>query len=123
MSDHYVTATWPTARKEHTCHMCSRTIGKGETYRRQGYVFDGRRSHTKVCEQCAYFAEALFKSGFESEEGGWAYLPELDSGEVAYCGFSKPHDLYRHKWRRYDGHLYTVSEIKSITDPQGANRG
>jgi len=106
MSDWWFDATYPKARKEHVCHMCARTIGPGEAYRRQGYVSDGRKSATKVCAQCEAFATILHKLGFEGEEGGWAYLPELEQGEVAYCGYSAEMQAFRAQWRNDDGSLY-----------------
>lgn len=111
MSDHYFTATHPTARKSHTCLLCGRAIEVGEKYRRQGYVYDGRKSETKCCAQCEAFAQALYKVGFEGDEGGWFYLPELDAGEVAYCGFSFEHRLYRARWRNEYGELVMPASL------------
>jgi hypothetical protein len=105
MSDAFFSATYPKARKTHKCDQCGRVIESGETYRRQGMVYDGRISASVVCLQCASFAEAVFKVGFESEEGGWAWLPDLDSSEVAYCGLSVEHGLYKTRWRDSTGNL------------------
>ena len=113
MSDIFFDATWPKARKGHDCDQCSRTIERGETYRAQSMIWDGRPSRSKICAQCAKFAEALFKVGFENEEGGWAWLPEVDRDEAAYCGFSVQMDLFWAKWRNSVGVLveYPAHEV------------
>lgn len=115
----YFTSTRPTARKPHRCDQCGRWIAVGERYRRQGYVFDGRIGSTRVCTQCVEFAEALFRLGFEGDEGGWAYLPELESSEVAYVGLSREHDLFKQRWT-VDGVLV---EYPSEPALKGAGNG
>lgn len=111
MSDYYFPSTHPTARKQHTCVLCGRTIERGEAYRRQVYVYDGRKGETKCCAQCEAFAKALYAAGFEGEGGGWFYLPELDASEVAYCGFSLEHRRYRDRWRNDEGELVMPSTL------------
>lgn len=113
MADVFFSAEYPRARKEHRCDQCGRTIQVGEVYRRQGGVWDGRMSTSICCLQCEAFAEALYKLGFEDENsGGYPWLPELDGGEVAHCGYSREHEMFRRRWQNDDGTLYVypVSE-------------
>lgn len=105
MSDVFFSATYPKARKPHRCDQCSRTIEPREIYRRQGMVWDGRMSSSIMCLQCEAFAEVLYKAGFENDEGGWVWLPELDTSEVAECGYGVEHDLFKRKWRESNGLL------------------
>ena len=89
MADVFFEPTKPKARKVHLCSQCGRGIQPGEFYRRQGYVYDGAMGAVISCEQCSEFARLLHDAGFENEEGGWPWIPEVDQGEVAYCGDRK----------------------------------
>jgi hypothetical protein len=106
-------ATYPRAVKEHVCEQCGRTIEPGESYRRQGYVWDGRMRQTKCCAQCERLSEVLYRAGFEGDEGGWPYLPEIDQGEAAHCGYGNEMRLFRFHWRAADGSLYQWPEADS----------
>jgi len=106
MSDVFFAATYPKARKAHVCAMCHRAIERGETYRRQGYVYDGRRDATKLCTQCYTFAGILSKLGFEDDEGHWPWIGEVDQSEVAHCGYSAEMGHFRMGWRLSDGSLF-----------------
>lgn len=110
MADVYFDAKHPKARKAHTCSQCARRIEPGETYRRQNYVFDGYAGTVAHCDQCAWLSEKLFGAGFESDEGGWPFLFELETGEVAYCGFGVEFGLFHRKWQMSDGTLFTIPE-------------
>jgi len=114
MSDIFFDATWPKARKEHVCDQCSRRIERGETYRTQSMIWDSSPSRSKVCAQCVKLAEALFKAGFEGEEGGLAWLTEVDRSEAAYCGFSVQMNLFWARWRDSAGVLvdYPADEVQ-----------
>ena len=114
--DAFFSATYPKARKTHICQQCGRDIEPGETYRRQGMVWDGRMSASIVCLQCEAFAEAVYKLGFEGDEGGWAWLPDVDSSELAYCGLSVEHGLYKRRWRDSDGNLVTYPQAEEPRD-------
>lgn len=100
MADVFFQATHPRARKAHKCTMCTREIGVGEVYRRQGGIFDGRAYTNLCCVQCEEFAVALFKAGFEGDEGGWPWISELEESEVAHVGYSKEMQLFRERWQR-----------------------
>lgn len=101
----------PKARKPHECTQCGRTVEVGEVYYRPSGVFDGRVYSLVVCLQCEAFAKALKTVGFEDDEGNYAWLPELDAGEVAYCGFAREYELYRARWRNLDGELVVTRQL------------
>ena len=64
------------ARKPHRCKECRRTIAAGETYRREGCVFDGERFTHKTCSQCD-----VLRAWLMSNCGGLVYgevLEEVD---------------------------------------------
>lgn len=52
--------TTPTARKQHTCSECSRTIEKGEKYKRETYVWDDYLNTSKTCADCLSLRTAYF---------------------------------------------------------------
>lgn len=105
MSDTYFSATYHKARKEHRCELCKRVIERGEQYRRQSGVYDGRMYRVICCLQCEAFATLLQAIGFENDEGGWPWIAELDRGEVAECGYGHEYDLFKQKWLDSDGLL------------------
>ena len=67
---------WPVARKEHTCHACFGTIGKGDTYRRQRLVWDGQPGVYKAHRLCdGLYWKMHREAGLWDDEG-------VDEGEL-----------------------------------------
>lgn len=72
-----------TARKEHTCHECFRTIRAGESYRNESYTFDGTAVTHKTCRHCDVVRDWL-----NGECGGFLYGGiEEDIQEHAESGY------------------------------------
>lgn len=119
MGDVTFASTKPRARKAHLCVQCGRFIARGETYHRQGGIYDGVAFTNRCCEQCIAFVQALFDAGFESEDGGWPWISNLDASEVAYVGLSREMQLFRDRWQR-DGVLveYPTSHDSTTTGEQ-----
>jgi RNase P subunit RPR2 len=84
------TAT-PTARKEHRCDECRRTISPGETYERFTGIQEGELVTSKTCAHCLRARQWLFRqcSGWvfsevlEELEEHWQEEPDLRSRELA----------------------------------------
>jgi hypothetical protein len=55
----YYRAKNVTARKNHQCMECDRTIARGETYHRATMLFDDRWDTCKLCAHCEAVAEWL----------------------------------------------------------------
>lgn len=96
-----------TARKEHRCKECGRQILRGETYKVDAYVFEGRFESHKICQHCLDV-----RRYFDLNRRGWAYgmlLEDLcnvdldDTGEHLLEGM-------RAKWRQHGSLLPTPSE-------------
>jgi len=67
-----------TARKQHVCGECRRTIEPGDEYRRIFYVYEGDASAHKMCERCADLDDSLAALGF-----CWA-MGELREAHLEY---------------------------------------
>jgi len=105
-------STDPTARKEHRCAECGRTIGVGEQYRNEVYVFDGEMSTHKTCRHCLLIARpwllhncdgfiygAVYEDIFEHFPDGSEDTP-MNVGRILVG--------MRRKWRRRDGSLMPI---------------
>lgn len=56
------------SRKEHTCHICAKTIIKAETIRLYTLVFDGSIQSYRFCNECCVAMEKSWEdSGFDLE--------------------------------------------------------
>jgi len=53
------------ARKQHKCNECGRTIEIGESYEYHFYTFRGKSSFHKICEDCNSLRSVFFCEGFE----------------------------------------------------------
>ena len=53
-----------TARIEHTCGECYKTINPGEVYKYISGKFEGEFTTHKACEECADLAESMQSMGF-----------------------------------------------------------
>ena len=52
--------TWRTARKEHMCCECGRKIQKGEKYKYESGIWEGRPESYKLCKSCHEVRSAFF---------------------------------------------------------------
>jgi hypothetical protein len=105
--------TRPRARKAHTCDWCSRTIDPGETYRRTGQIFDGRKYAWKGCQHCEAFVSTCDLYEWAGDFGlGPDDIDQYEPGDIfgARCLV-----MWRRKWRRKDGTLYPVP-AKAVCD-------
>lgn len=68
-----------TARKEHRCCECKRTIRPGEKYQRDGGLWDGVFTVYKTCYDCLTVRNTFFKGGWVYEMI-WSDLMEYISG-------------------------------------------
>lgn len=103
----FYTESHPTARQEHTCDDCGRTIRPGETYRR-GAGMDGARAWTwKECAHCEVLAEWLCRLGLDDDDEG--YGPDtFDGWEPVTVDELRLKANWRRKWTRRDGALVSV---------------
>lgn len=98
-----------TARREHRCYECGRTIGLGETYQRAAGSCWGEFWHAKTCAHCANtrtHVVAYFPAYNEDYYGG---LGE----HLVECAWDEPRLLrlavnFRRRWRRRDGGLTDI---------------
>jgi hypothetical protein len=49
-----------TARKQHSCCQCQRSINPGQTYRYASGIFDGQPFHYKICTKCAELSDFIW---------------------------------------------------------------
>lgn len=100
---HYATTT-PTARREHRCILCGRTIRPGEKYLR-GAGMDGSSAWTwKECAHCDAIRD-LARCDAGDDEYGDELIAEWEPGTLAYMRLKA---MWRRKWTRGDGTLYPV---------------
>lgn len=101
-----VSERWQTARKEHQCTECRRTISSGERYRYEAGKFDGNLEVYKTCSHCMVVRDFLNK-----QCGGWVFRGvEEDLVEHAYLGTPVARLIVamRRDWRFRDGSLMPV---------------
>lgn len=97
---HYVTA-----RKDHKCHECKRTIKAGEKYHTEAHFYEGFVRH-KTCAHC------MVARGWLSDEcGGWVFGGVYEDMRE-HCNYGQyPIGVYRlavgmrRRWARPDGSL------------------
>lgn len=107
--------TRPRARKTHKCHECLREIRVGETYRSVATKFDGVVETTKTCAHCEAAGEWLNErcNGYPigmMREDLWAHwsdegIHEMRLGRLIVS--------VKRGWRRRDGSMMPIPEIKS----------
>lgn len=51
--------SWPTARRNHKCCECGRTIAAGETYQHVSGLWENGFESYKTCERCADLRDSL----------------------------------------------------------------
>lgn len=102
-----------TARKEHKCTECCRTIERGEVYKNERYVWDGSAHTQKTCAHCQ-----VVRAWLTATCGGWVYggLRE-DIAEHFHegCGIESGRltiGMMR-KWHRRDGRLMPIPTLKT----------
>ena len=98
------TDTWPTARKEHSCSLCRRTIRQGEKYRRGVGLDSGRAFTFKECRHCRAVMDLADPTGGECEYD-LDVLGEWDAYGATELRWKVQ---WQRKWQRRDGDLYPV---------------
>lgn len=123
----YLETVWRTARIEHRCDECRRTIDPGETYQRHVQIFEGDFSAHKMCAHCrATVAVGSALTGCP-EQWIWGMVHSLDEEEgfVGNILYDEGHDLSereralmlatvegrRCQWRYWDGALWPVPAV------------
>jgi len=54
----------PTARKDHKCYECRKTISKGTSYLKEVIVFDRELTSYKLCPVCESIRNTFFTEGW-----------------------------------------------------------
>ena len=98
--------TDPTARMEHQCETCSRTIKPGERYHRWEGVTDWGWQTVKQCWFCYRLVCALDAIGVNSEDEygneAYAWLPEVDWSDLYIRDdgqlWRDRHEQWRYSW-------------------------
>lgn len=107
----------PTARKEHRCHMCARTIRPGETYRR-GFGADGNAWTWKECAHC----DALMRYvqiARDLDEYDTDAIPDWDPATVNEYRIKAN---WARQWTRRDGTLVPAPTLTIREDKYGFGR-
>lgn len=75
----------PTARTEHTCDLCGRTISKGETYVKYSGKADGEFFETKLHPVCEDIVEEYCSDQYESEWDSDSVFEWLGARICGHC--------------------------------------
>jgi len=128
MSAGFASERTVTAKKEHQCGECWRTIDKGETYERLAGKWEGDFWDMKSCTHCSAFRkiiDAVDNDFWEGAYGGiHAWVDDIGSSpaELAYWhskGKYSALSLYRWstwfggQWRNHDGDLRAVPQLEA----------
>lgn len=108
-----------TARKDHQCTECGRTIARGERYRYTFTVTEGRAETDKTCAHC------MVGRGWMLENCGVYYLGHLMSDMLEHAeeypdlkdGLLEIVAGMRRKWRAFEGD----GLMPAPTMPEGIN--
>jgi len=75
----------PTARKQHKCNECRRTIEAGEKYNREVSLYDGDISTYKTCLDCMSIRREFFSGGFYYGDTKWMLRDHINEiyGDVS----------------------------------------
>ena len=65
---------YPTARKEHKCCECGRTIRIGDRYEMFKGIWEGKAGRFKTCKPCADLRGELAKMDYDREAPPFGYL-------------------------------------------------
>lgn len=107
-----------TARAEHKCGCCGRTIRKGERYRR-GVGLDGTAWTWKECAHCDVLARHVCDA-YDLDEYDPDSIADYDAEDL---GELRVKVGFRRRWTRSDGSLYPVpvrSDPRQVTYCDGA---
>ena len=107
-----------TAKTGHKCHECFRTIGSGEQYYSDVFVFDGKFTNHKTCAHCM-----KVRNWLQDECGGFLYGGvKEDAREHVFNHDGYGYELYRAivgmqwRWRTKSGRLLPVPQNIRTTD-------
>lgn len=118
MSDFNCT-TKPTARVEHKCEECGRTIAPGEIYERTAAVWEGEFFTSVACAHCGAArrivntADDCYSEGYYG--GLWEWLDELGFEFEAETGIPRLAACIRARWRYQSGQLMPIPEVSART--------
>lgn len=110
----------PTARKDHRCQECGRTIAKGEKYCTQGGLNDGHFQWYKTCAHCDAASRWL-----SVVCDGWIFGRRREDFGEHVVGYEKDIRsrplvrLYRWmvaKWQTPTGELRSVDDVEALTE-------
>jgi hypothetical protein len=108
---HYSWST-PTARTQHRCDLCGRTIRPGEKYHRMAGM-DGLTAWThRECRHCAFLRGIAHEATGEFEFHD-DLIVEWEPTTVAGVRLKA---LWRKKWQRADGSLYPTPAPNDLAD-------
>lgn len=102
-----------TARKEHWCELCRRTIRPGEQYERQTNIYDGRLYDFKTCAHCRELiahAPASLQEDIDWADEGYSQdtILEWEPRSVAELRLKVG---WKRQWRHADGSLYALPVV------------
>ena len=124
MSITHLSSATPTARSVHYCQLCWRAITPGETYHRDGLVYDGRAYTWKECEHCTAFVSMarLWELDHDGEGLGHDNIEQFEPRTRTEAVWL---NRWLRGWRgRHDGLLYPVppSTALGVDDPEVRHR-
>lgn len=111
------------ARKQHKCYYCDRTIQKGEAYQHCAGTYEGEFQYYNLCDRCTVVVDEIQESGELSDffemiiNNGYILCPECNGDNLREYDFTEDGlyldcecDECDHKWRED----LTVAGIKNI---------
>lgn len=97
---------WRTARKQHTCQLCWRTIEPGERYLHQRNVDYGDIWTWRNCAHCDTLMAIIAQIGYDHDYGITADdIGEWEPETIAHLRLKV---YWQHSWRKPDGTLRPV---------------
>lgn len=99
----------PTARVEHRCQLCGRTVRKGERYDRQRIIGDDGPYVFKSCAHCQAVLKITDIMDWADDDYGYT-MDTFDCWEPRSVADLRLKVGWRRNWERADGTLWDVPE-------------